>query len=273
MTEARCKMPVSFVSCILNPASSLYLEFRTFSYLIIIRFISMKNCKVKICGTTSVTDAKMAAEAGADYSGVVVEVPFSERSVSIAHAADIARQTPIPTVVLTFDQPTDWVHDAAAQIQPFAIQLLGHEPPDEVVRLKRVLSCEVWKSLFLPIGENQEVDMDAIYAEIEAYINAGADALLFDTAEFSGKTARFGGTGKTSDWRVASQLIADCKVPAFLSGGIRPENVKAAIETVRPYGVDLCSGVESTKGTRDRLKLERLMAEVRGISGSGERQV
>jgi phosphoribosylanthranilate isomerase len=233
-------------------------------------------CKVKICGTTSIADAQMAANAGADYSGIVVEVPFSERSVTIARAAEIARQTPIPTVVLVFDQPTNWVQRTADQIRPFAIQLLGHETPAQVTRLKRSSSCEIWKSLFLPADqseaktpaqrrEEQKVDVTPLLAQMRAYIDAGADVLLFDTADLSSGKARFGGTGKTSDWSVAAQLIQGCKVPAFLSGGIRPENVRAAIETVHPYGIDLCSGVESTKGVRDRRKLERLMEQVRAV--------
>lgn len=221
--------------------------------------MTSNRCKVKICGTTTVADARMAADAGADYSGVVVEVPFSERSVPIDSAAEIARQTPIPTVILVFDRPTDWVSDAAAQIQPFAIQLLGHEPPADVETLKEALSCEVWKSLFLPTENEPGADAKAIAAQIEAYIEVGADALLFDTAELSNGKARFGGTGNRSDWNLSAQLIQACKVPAFLSGGIRPENVREAIETVRPYGIDLCSGVEASKGVRDRGKLNRLM--------------
>ena len=224
------------------------------------------NCfKVKICGTTSIADARMAADAGADYSGVVVEVPFSERSVPIDCAAEIARQTPIPTVVLVFDRPTDWVRGAAAKIQPFAIQLLGHESPGEVAKLKQSVSCEVWKSLFLPTESALEADVKTIFAQMEAYIDAGADALLFDTADFSKGKTRFGGTGKTSDWCLAAQLIQACKIPAFLSGGIRPENVGIAIETVRPYGIDLCSGVESTKGVRDTVKVSRLMDHARAV--------
>ena len=221
------------------------------------------RCKVKICGTTSVADARMAADAGADYSGVVVEVPFSERSVPIDSATDIAQQTPIPTVILVFDRPTDWVREAAAQIKPFAIQLLGHEPPAEVAELKDTVSCEVWKSLFLPTENDPAADGKAIFVQIGAYIAAGADALLLDTADFSNGQARFGGTGKRSDWNLSAQLIQTCKVPAFLSGGIRPENVRAAIETVRPYGVDLCSGVEASKGVRDQQKLDRLMKHAR----------
>ena len=225
------------------------------------------RCKVKICGTTSVRDARMAAAAGADYSGIVVEVPFSERSVSIAAAAEIARQTPIPTVILLFDRPTDWIIEAAARIQPFAIQLLGHEPPTQVAALKETLSCEVWKSLFLPTENDPAADVKAVSAQIAAHIDAGADTLLFDTADFSNGQARFGGTGNRSDWKVSAQFIQASKVPAFLSGGIRPENVKEAIETVRPYGVDLCSGVEASKGIRDRQQLNRLMENARTVCG------
>lgn len=227
--------------------------------------MTSNRCKVKICGTTSIADARMAADAGADYSGVVVEVSFSERSVPISAAAEIAQQTSIPTVILVFDRPTNWVIEAAAQIKPFAIQLLGHEPPAQVTELKESLSCKVWKSLFLPTENEPEADECAIVAQMEAHIDAGADALLFDTAEFSDGKARFGGTGKQSDWNLSAQLIQSCKVPAFLSGGIRPENVRAAIETVRPYGVDLCSGVEASKGVRDRQKLERLMEHARAV--------
>lgn len=225
------------------------------------------RCKVKICGTTSTADARMAADAGADYSGVVVEVPFSERSVPINSASEIARQTPISTVILVFDRPTDWVREAAARIKPFAVQLLGHEPPTQVAELKRTLSCEIWKSLFLPTENDRAADVKSISAQIEAHINAGADTLLLDTAEFTDGKARFGGTGKQSDWSLSAQLIQACKVPAFLSGGIRPENVRRAIETVRPYGIDLCSGVEASKGVRDHQKLERLMENARTVGG------
>ena len=133
--------------------------------------------------------------------------------------------------------------------------------------LKGILSCEVWKSLFLPTENDPAADATAIFKQIEAYIDAGADALLFDTAEFADGKARFGGTGKQSDWNLSAQLIQSCKVPAFLSGGIRPENVRRAIETVRPYGVDLCSGVEASKGVRDQQKLVRLMENARTVGG------
>lgn len=220
-------------------------------------------CKVKICGTTSVADAQMATDAGADYCGVVLEVPFSERSVPIDTAAEITRQTSIPTVIPVFNRPTDWVRRAVETIQPYAIQLMGHESPDEVHQLKQQLSCNVWKSLFLPAGTSEKPDVEDVRVEMDAYTHAGADALLFDTAAVSHGKLRFGGTGKTSDWGIAAELIAASTIPAFLSGGIRAENVNRAVETVQPYGIDLCSGVESVKGSRDARKLKLLMDAVR----------
>ena len=220
-------------------------------------------CKVKICGTTSVADAQMEVDAGADHCGVVLEVPFSERSVTVDTAAEIARQISIPTVIPVFNRPTDWIRHAAEIIRPYAVQLMGNESPDEVHELKQQLSCDVWKSLFLPPGTGEIPDVEGIRVEMEAYTRAGADALLFDTAAVSRGKVRFGGTGETSDWGVAAKLIAESTIPAFLSGGIRAENARQAIETVCPYGIDLCSGVESVKGSRDARKLESLMDAVR----------
>ena len=196
-----------------------------------------------------------------------LRVPFPERSVSIDTAAEITRQTPIPTVIPVFNRSTDWVRHAAETIQPYAVQLMGHESPDEVHQIKQQLSCNVWKSLFLPAGTSEKPDVEGIRVEMEAYTRAGAEALLFDTAAVSRGKVRFGGTGKTSDWSIAAKLIADSKIPAFLSGGIHAENVRQAIETVRPYGIDLCSGVESVKGSRDARKLESLMDAVRESRG------
>ena len=222
--------------------------------------------RVKICGTTSIAGAMIAAESGADYSGIVVEVPFSERSVSIEQAAEITQHTPIPTVLLFFNRSTDWITRTVNKINPFAIQLLGHEPPEQLKILKDSLQCQIWNSMFLPVNRNQKIDLTDMIVALENYIIAGADAILFDSVESSGNKVRFGGTGKVSNWDVAGKLIQTCTVPAFLSGGIQPENVTLAIEKVQPDGIDLCSGVESEKGKRDRPKVIELMRNLQLVS-------
>jgi phosphoribosylanthranilate isomerase len=220
------------------------------------------KCKVKICGTTSIHDACLAADAGADYSGILVDVASSERSLTTAQAVEIANDSPIPSVLLLYNRTTSDIQEAVSQIQPFAVQLLGQETPQQVEELKRVVTCQLWKSVYLPAGSPENVDKSAVREQMQAYSEAGADYLLFDSVDISIDPPRFGGTGKTCDWQVAAELIAESPLPVFFAGGIRPENVKDAIEMMTPYGIDLCSGVEATKGVKDQQKLEQLMEQV-----------
>ena len=220
------------------------------------------KCKVKICGTTSIHDACFAADAGADYSGILVDVASSERSLTTAQAVEIANDSPISSVLLLYNQTTSDIQEAVSQIQPFAVQLLGQETPQQVEELKRIVTCQLWKSVYLPAGSPENVDKSAVREQMQAYSEAGADYLLFDSVDISVDPPRFGGTGKTCDWQVAAELIAESPLPVFFAGGIRPENVKDAIEMMTPYGIDLCSGVEATKGVKDQQKLEQLMEQV-----------
>ncbi len=220
------------------------------------------KCKVKICGTTSIQDACFAADAGADFSGVLVDVASSERSLTTKKAAKIASASPIPTVLLLYNRTTSDIQTTISIIQPFALQLLGQETPQQVEVLKKVITCQIWKSVYLPAGSPENVDMTSVREQMQAYRDAGADFLLFDSVDISVDPPRYGGTGKTCDWNVAAELISDSPLPVFFAGGIRPDNVRAAIETIAPYGIDLCSGVEASKGVKDKGKLERLMEQV-----------
>ena len=221
------------------------------------------RCSVKICGITSIHDARLAADAGADYVGVLVDVAVSERTRSAAQASEIANGSPIPTVLLLYNRTTSDIQEIVSQVRPFAVQLLGQEQPQQVEELKDTVSCQLWKSVYLPAGSPENVDMPTVQVEMQAYRDAGADFLLFDSVDMSLEKPRYGGTGKTCDWNVAAELITDSPLPVFFAGGIRPENVKAAIETIRPHGIDLCSGVEASKGIKDPNKLERLMEQVK----------
>jgi phosphoribosylanthranilate isomerase len=220
------------------------------------------RCSVKICGITSIHDARLAAEAGADYVGVLVDVAVSERTRSASQASEIANGSPIPTVLLLYNRTTSDIREVVAQVQPLAVQLLGQEPPQQVQELKDTMSCQLWKSVYLPAGSPENVDIPAVRAEMQDYRDAGADFLLFDSVDMSLEKPRYGGTGKTCDWNVAAELITESPLPVFFAGGIRPENVKAAIETIHPHGIDLCSGVEASKGIKDPRKLEQLMEQV-----------
>lgn len=221
------------------------------------------HCSVKICGITSIHDARLAADVGADYVGVLVDVTVSERTRSADQASEIANGSPIPTVLLLYNRTTSDIQEIVSKVRPLAVQLLGQEPPQQVEELKRTVACQLWKSVYLPAGKPENVDVPAARAEMQAYREAGADFLLFDSVDMSLEKPRYGGTGKTCDWNVAAELITESPLPVFFAGGIRPENVKDAIETIRPHGIDLCSGVEASKGIKAPHKLERLMQQVK----------
>ncbi len=208
--------------------------------------------RLKICGVTNAADAQLVSASGADYCGVLVEVGASPRSLGLPAAKQVASAATVPVVVLVCDAPRDLVIRAAVEIGPHSIQLHGHEPPEFVRGLRPLLRCEIWKALHLPPLPEE--------ASPEDYIEAGVDAFLLDSASTAGGVQRLGGTGTLVDWKAAAEAVRTIRKPVFLAGGISPENVADALSQVRPYGVDLCSGVERSKGRKDPEKIHRLVA-------------
>jgi len=207
--------------------------------------------RLKICGVANVEDARLISDWGADYCGVLVDVSFSERSLSLEQARVVASASDVRVVVLLCEPEFETAREVARQIKPFALQLLCLESPEFLRKLKSSVSCQIWKTLHLPIATGQ--------ASAREYVEAGADILLVDSVDTSEGFTRMGGTGKVADWNAVAELIEKVSVPVFLAGGIGPENVESALITVRPYGVDLCSGVEALKGKKDPDKVRFLI--------------
>ncbi|MBI5014025.1 MAG: phosphoribosylanthranilate isomerase [Deltaproteobacteria bacterium] len=229
---------------------------------------------VKLCGTTTVEDARLAAREGADSFGVVVEVEFSPRSLTIDQARALFRSPPIPAVALVYHMPEDRLEHLAEELAPFAVQFLSQEEPGVLRRFKaKHPGIEVWQSIHLPAA-GEPAELGKAREAVRAYTDAGADVLLFDTvATLQGKR-KFGGTGLTSDWALVKKLMAelDSSVPVLLAGGIRPENTAEALIAVNPDGIDLCSGVEASPGRRDPAKVRALMAAVASVAAREERR-
>jgi tRNA threonylcarbamoyl adenosine modification protein YjeE len=219
----------------------------------------MKKYKVKICGTTSVESAKMAVDAGADYLGVLVNVGISERSLNIEQAKIVAESSNIPVMTLLYNMSVDDISHVVDEIKPHGVHLLGNTPVENVYELKKRLDCQIWLTVYLPVKGQGEIDVEGIKELMRSYESAGADVIVIDTVSLG----RFGGTGKTADWDIAKDFIEFVQIPVFLAGGINPENVREAIIKVDPYGVDLASGVESSKCNRDPEKVKKLMNEVK----------
>ncbi len=208
---------------------------------------------LKLCGTTSAVDARLGR--GADFCGILIGVEWSERSLTLEEAREVARASGVKNVILLCNPSAEFASEVATALHPHALQLLCHEEPSLVKELKSSLSCEIWKAVHLTGLDGQ--------ATPEEYVESGADALVIDSVDSSEGFERLGGTGKVGDWAAVAALKEEIDIPIFLAGGINPENVADAVKTVQPHGIDLCSGVEAQRGRRDPDKVTALMLRFR----------
>ena len=190
--------------------------------------------RVKICGITDPEDLDSVVDLGADAIGLTVDVPVeTPREIDAREAASLAEATPpfVATVLVTMpDIPEDAV-ELADQVQPDAVQVHGDMAPDDLASLSETVRGDVIKA----------VSPD----DAEAY-DTVADALLVDSLDESGA----GGTGEAHDWARTAELVETLSSPVVLAGGLTPSNVADAVETVRPFAVDVASGVESRPGRK-----------------------
>src|SRR6266511_1502713 len=199
---------------------------------------------VKICGITSVEDAQAAVEAGADALGFVFYPP-SPRYVTPEQASLIIRTLPpfITTVGLFVDVPVETVNSMAAQCGLDRIQLHGREPPDFCCRVVR----PVIKAFRI---KNAESLLHLPHYRVAAYL---LDAYV--------EGALPGGTGASFSWEFAAQ--AKPYGPVILAGGLTPENVEEAILRIRPYGIDVSTGVERAPGVKDHHKVRTFIVRAK----------
>ncbi|ELZ22378.1 phosphoribosylanthranilate isomerase [Halosimplex carlsbadense 2-9-1] len=186
--------------------------------------------RVKVCGVTRAADREAVVTAGADAVGVISDVPVdTPREVGADTAADLLAGVPplVTGVLVTMPSTVEEAVDLVETVDPDAVQVHGGLSPGELGALGHRLSQDVI------------VAVDAAADDIADYADP-ADALLVDSVDAAGG----GGTGETHDWERTREIVADLDVPVVLAGGLTPDNVAAAVETVRPFGVDVATGVE-----------------------------
>jgi len=202
--------------------------------------------RVKICGLTNLADAQAAAQAGADYLGFV----FVERSARYVTTGELTAwwsELPVqPRRVALFQNPTSAaVESVLSQLQFDVLQFHGSETAEFCAQF----GLPFWKSIGLPVGGS--CIGEAFGDVAQRYVEA--EALLIDsvTVDAEGRPIS-GGTGKQFDWALWPHWFEDRLV---LAGGLGPETVSAAVQALRPWAVDVNSGVESSAGKKDPQKL------------------
>jgi len=203
---------------------------------------------VKICGITNLADGAFAVEAGADALGFVFH-ESSPRSVSIEAAAEIIRQLPpfVMKVGVFVNAPPDVVVRAASECGLTLLQFHGDEPPG----FCRQFGLMNMKALRVRDAES-----------LQTLLEYETDAWLLDA--YSPDKA--GGTGQTFNWDLATQAQRWGR-PIFLAGGLTPDNVAEAVNRVRPFGVDVSSGVEASPGKKDHGKVRTFIEAAKGAAG------
>ncbi|HVS90240.1 MAG TPA: phosphoribosylanthranilate isomerase [Candidatus Acidoferrum sp.] len=210
---------------------------------------------VKICGITNGPDARAACEAGANLLGFNF-YEKSPRHITSADASKIRAQLPqsVEAVGIFVNAKPAAVASLCSSLRLDAAQLHGDETPPTVAEVARAI--RVFKAF--------RVDPDFSLAALDEYPDAYA--LLFDAA-YAGQ---YGGTGRMTDWALARRAALSRRI--ILAGGLKVENVAVAIRLVRPFAVDVASGVESKPGKKDHGRLREFIQEVRRAERQREEQ-
>lgn len=218
----------------------------------------MTRTRIKVCCISTVDEARAAVALGADALGLVSKMPSGPGVVAEDLIAEIVAKVPPPvaTFLLTSAVDADAIVDQALRLRPTTLQLVDDVPESAYESIRR-------RAPWVRIVQVIHVRGVESIARAKA-VAPHVDALLLDSGNQALAVKELGGTGRTHDWTVSRRIVAESGRPVFLAGGLRPDNVGEAIRAVRPFGLDVCSGVR----TDGRLDEGKLAAFARSVCGS-----
>lgn len=211
--------------------------------------------RVKVCCIASVEEARAAVECGASAVGLVSEMPSGPGVISEELIAEVAARVPPPvaTFLLTCGQDAASIIGQQRRCRVNTLQLCDRVPTNVYGELRAGLPGVSLVQVVHVRGEQSFAEALAVARYV--------DALLLDSGDQSLAVKELGGTGRTHDWRVSRRIVEASPVPVFLAGGLKADNVAEAISAVRPFGLDVCSGVR-TEGRLDGEKLRSFFAHL-----------
>src|SRR5690349_10528421 len=212
--------------------------------------------RVKICCIASIEEAWMAIDAGASAVGLVSAMPCGPGPIPESLIAEIAATIPpgVSSFLLTCLQDADAIIDQQRRLRVNTIQICDRLPHGSHAQLRAALPGVSLVQVVHVTGPESVDEASAIALHV--------DAVLLDSGNQSLAIKELGGTGRTHDWSLSRQIRDAIDVPLFLAGGLKPQNVAAAIREVRPFGIDVCSGLR-TDGALDRHKLADFFTRIR----------
>jgi phosphoribosylanthranilate isomerase len=216
------------------------------------------SVRVKICCIASLAEARLAVAHGADALGLVGPMPSGPGVIDQATLQSIATWTPPPVANFLLSKettPVDIITHARAAATD-TLQLVDATSPATCQAVRQALP-------YLRIVQVLHVQGPETIEEAQA-MAPHVHALLLDSGDPRAAVPTFGGTGKVHDWAVSRRVVEAVDIPVFLAGGLTPHNVADAVRAVRPFGVDVCSGLR-VDGALDAGRLAAFMAAVRSV--------
>lgn len=211
--------------------------------------------RVKICCISSIEEAQMAIRHGANALGLVSAMPSGPGVIDEERIAAIAARVPpgVASFLLTSLQSADAIIAQQRRLCTNTIQLCDHLAEGTYAQLRKALPGIALVQVIHVVDEASVAEAQATAPHV--------DALLLDSGNPALAVKELGGTGRRHDWRLSQRICASVSVPVYLAGGLRPGNAAEAIQTVAPFGLDLCSGVR-TDGHLDEARLAAFMRAV-----------
>lgn len=214
--------------------------------------------RIKICCIGSVAEARLAIGAGADALGLVGPMPSGPGVISDGEIRDISQQVPPPvaTFLLTSETHADEIVAHQQRVRTNTLQIVDQLRHGTYVDLRRALPGVALVQVIHVV--------DGAALEQARAVAPDVDALLLDSGNPNLAVKELGGTGRTHNWEISRRIVETVDKPVFLAGGLKAANVQEAIRRVRPFGVDVCSGVR----TGAALDADKLRAFVRAVYGA-----
>lgn len=211
--------------------------------------------RIKICCISTVHEAELAVRYGADALGLVSGMPSGPGVIPEDRITEIATLIPpgVASFLLTSKQYADEIIKQQRKCLTNTIQICDRVVSGTYTELRQTLPGI---SIVQVVHVN---DKDSVKEAIE--VSKEVDAILLDSGNQKLAVKELGGTGRTHNWQLSREIVDSVKVPVYLAGGLNASNVSEAITTVRPFGIDLCSGVR-TNGCLDESKLAEFMKTV-----------
>lgn len=213
--------------------------------------------RVKICCIRSIEEARLAVATGADALGLVGDMPSGPGVIGDAKATEIAAIVPPPlaSFLLTQEETGEAIADHVRRCAVNVVQVVRHVNPAAHVALAEALPY-LRRVQVIHVEDASALDLIPAYAPV-------VHAFLLDSGTPSAAIPELGGTGRIHDWIISAEFVRRSPHPVFLAGGLNPDNVARAIREVRPYGLDICSGIRDSAYALDPDKLRAFMQAVR----------